>query len=357
MSSDKYEAELTQAAKRLTDHTYIGEMKAVGLLEVTAALDRLIEERDGLRDGNAANDLVIADLSMLVRRLCRRIDKLSTADPIVAQATDYLFRKGLQGSPALEENCHALMTLCEERKAEIEKLRAERDAAVAELDAKREKLERDVEAIVAEVTANKNPTEFAWLLEITSDRTRWLRLHRQHAITLPEYWTDDAREAQRFESCDAAIAFRNRVEGIPYMHWASAIEHGFVSVSGLVDPPIPDGYYFKDDLDGGRLMKKDVASSGVEAARLLANGVLDTELAAESIAENLYLSNKFATMEEAREAVRGACGIVLAKTSPGGETWCDKCDGCGCGGPVRRDCSDSRNERSCRSRTERRRTH
>lgn len=55
----------------------------------------------------------------------------------------------------------------------------------------------------------------------------------------------------------------------------------------------------------------------VEAARLLATGVLDTELAAESIAENLYLSNKCATMPEAREAVRGACGIVLAKTSQG----------------------------------------
>lgn len=50
-------------------------------------------------------DLIIEDLAILVRRLCRRIDTLEIEVPncnftgLQKQARDYLRRKGLTGSP------------------------------------------------------------------------------------------------------------------------------------------------------------------------------------------------------------------------------------------------------------------
>ena len=44
----------------------------------------------------------VDDLVTLVNRMCRRIQKVSPNDDVVAQAVDYIKRKNLQGSPLRE---------------------------------------------------------------------------------------------------------------------------------------------------------------------------------------------------------------------------------------------------------------
>lgn len=70
-----------------------------------------------LADALEAAERDIQDLAMLVRRLCRRVDKWrgDNNDPVVQQARAYLWRRGLRGSILRDADLSAADTLEAER--------------------------------------------------------------------------------------------------------------------------------------------------------------------------------------------------------------------------------------------------